>query len=67
MFRLKSIRREIKETEEITAQRVVKRAEAKEKKMYQPAMLSGYKFEEPVKTKFLLQTSILRFLAGSGN
>ena len=53
MFRLKSIRREIKETEEITAQRVVKRAAAKEQKMYQPAMLSGYKFEEPVNIHFL--------------
>ena len=53
VFRLKSIRREIKETEEITAQRVVKRAAAKEQKMYQPAMLSGYKFEQPVNTLFV--------------
>ncbi len=48
MFRLKSIRREIKQNEQVTAERQVKKAKAKEAKLYQPAMLSGYKFEEPV-------------------
>ena len=54
MFRLKSIRREIKQNEQVTAERQVKKAKAKEAKLYQPAMLSGYKFEEPVNVLLVL-------------
>ena len=48
IFRLKSIKRELKEQDQVTAERVQRRANAKADKMLKPAMLSGYKFEEPV-------------------
>ena len=54
VFRLKSIRREIKENEQVTAERMVRKAKAKEAKLYKPAMLSGYKFEAPVNVLVVL-------------
>jgi hypothetical protein len=54
IFRLKSIKRELKEQDQITAERVQRRAQAKVEKMLKPAMLSNYKFEEPVSFSSLL-------------
>nr|SVE76428.1 EOG090X07H9 [Daphnia longispina] len=45
--RLRSIRREIRKSEELTVKRIEIRKKEKEAKMFKPAMLSKYKYEPP--------------------
>nr|SVE74226.1 EOG090X07H9 [Daphnia barbata] len=45
--RLRSIRREIRKSEELTAKRIEGRKKQKEAKMFKPAILGRYKYEPP--------------------
>ena len=47
VFSLRSIRREIRESEELTKQRIEQRQKDKEAKLSKPAVLGRYKYEEP--------------------
>lgn len=46
-FSLRSIRREIREGEELTKKRIEKRQKAKVEKLSKPAVLGRVKYEEP--------------------
>ena len=44
---MRSIRRELRKSEELTVKRIEIRKKEKEAKMFKPAMLSKYKYEPP--------------------